>query len=101
MLVSWNTTNQCNMFCDHCYREAGARLEDELNTDQAKKLIREIKNAGFHIMIFSGGEPLMRPDIYELGTFIQLNPIVVWPYSVRANPCVRPPLVHAYRWLCI
>jgi putative heme d1 biosynthesis radical SAM protein NirJ2 len=69
MLVSWNTTNQCNMFCDHCYREAGARLEDELNTDQAKKLIREIKKAGFHIMIFSGGEPLMRPDIYELGAY--------------------------------
>lgn len=69
MLVSWNTTNQCNMFCDHCYREAGARLEDELDTDQAKKLIREIKKAGFHIMIFSGGEPLMRPDIYELGTY--------------------------------
>jgi len=57
------------MFCDHCYREAGARLEDELNTDQAKKLIREIKKAGFHIMIFSGGEPLMRPDIYELGAY--------------------------------
>jgi putative heme d1 biosynthesis radical SAM protein NirJ2 len=69
MLVSWNTTNQCNMFCDHCYREAGTRLEDELNTDQAKKLIREIKKAGFHIMIFSGGEPLMRPDIYELGAY--------------------------------
>ncbi|HBQ27464.1 MAG TPA: putative heme d1 biosynthesis radical SAM protein NirJ2 [Syntrophomonas sp.] len=69
MLVSWNTTNQCNMFCDHCYREAGARLAEELDTDQAKKLIREIKKAGFHIMIFSGGEPLMRPDIYELGTY--------------------------------
>lgn len=69
MLVSWNTTNQCNMFCDHCYREAGARLEDELDTDQAKKLIREIKKAGFRIMIFSGGEPLMRPDIYELGVY--------------------------------
>ncbi len=69
MLVSWNTTNQCNMFCDHCYREAGVRLEDELDTNQAKKLIREIKKAGFHIMIFSGGEPLMRPEIYELGAY--------------------------------
>jgi putative heme d1 biosynthesis radical SAM protein NirJ2 len=69
MLVSWNTTNQCNMFCDHCYREAGARLAEELNTEQAKKLIREIKKAGFRIMIFSGGEPLMRQDIYELGHY--------------------------------
>ncbi len=69
MLVSWNTTNQCNMFCDHCYRDAGARLEDELSTEQAKKLIEEIKKAGFRIMIFSGGEPLMRPDIFELGQY--------------------------------
>ncbi|NLB88934.1 MAG: putative heme d1 biosynthesis radical SAM protein NirJ2 [Syntrophomonadaceae bacterium] len=69
MLVSWNSTNQCNMYCDHCYRDAGAKLSDELTTDQAKKLITEIKKAGFHIMIFSGGESLMREDIYELGAF--------------------------------
>ena len=57
------------MFCDHCYRDAGATLADELTTDQAKKLIREIKKAGFKIMIFSGGEPLLRSDIYELGNY--------------------------------
>ena len=69
MLVSWNTTNQCNMFCDHCYRDAGVKLEDELSTAEARNLIRQIKAAGFKIMIFSGGEPLMRPDIYELAAF--------------------------------
>jgi putative heme d1 biosynthesis radical SAM protein NirJ2 len=57
------------MLCDHCYRDAGMKSEDELSTDEAKQLIRDIKKAGFHIMIFSGGEPLMRSDIYELGTF--------------------------------
>jgi len=57
------------MFCDHCYRDAGTKSADELSTSQAKKLIQEIKKAGFQIMIFSGGEPLMRPDIYELGAF--------------------------------
>jgi putative heme d1 biosynthesis radical SAM protein NirJ2 len=57
------------MFCDHCYRDAGAKLSDELSTREAKKMIREIKKAGFKIMIFSGGEPVMRPDIYELGQF--------------------------------
>ncbi|NLV17060.1 MAG: putative heme d1 biosynthesis radical SAM protein NirJ2 [Syntrophomonadaceae bacterium] len=66
MLVSWNTTNQCNMFCDHCYREAGARLEEELTTRQGKTLLDQIKEAGFRLMIMSGGEPLMRPDIFEL-----------------------------------
>lgn len=69
MLVSWNTTNQCNMFCDHCYRDAGTKSADELSTSEAQQLIRDIKKAGFQIMIFSGGEPLMRPDIYELGAY--------------------------------
>ncbi len=66
MIISWNTTNQCNMFCDHCYREAGAMAEEELNTAEGKALLDEIKKAGFKIMIFSGGEPFMRPDIFEL-----------------------------------
>ncbi len=54
------------MLCDHCYREAGAQLEDELSTEQGKALIDQIKAAGFRLMILSGGEPLMRPDIFEL-----------------------------------
>lgn len=79
MLVSWNTTNQCNMFCDHCYRDAGAKAADELNTAEARQLIEEIKKAGFKIMIFSGGEPLLRPDIYELGSYARqqgLRPVL-------------------------
>ncbi|MQL51013.1 putative heme d1 biosynthesis radical SAM protein NirJ2 [Desulfofundulus thermobenzoicus] len=66
MLVSWNTTNACNLACAHCYRDAGARAEDELSSVEAAALIDEIARAGFKIMIFSGGEPLLRPDIYEL-----------------------------------
>lgn len=79
MLVSWNTTNQCNMFCDHCYRDAGARLGDELNTGEGKRLIEQIREAGFRIMIFSGGEPLMRPDLFELGDYARsqgLRPVL-------------------------
>ena len=66
MLVSWNTTNACNLYCKHCYRDSGSRAERELDTVEGKKLIDEIAGAGFKIMIFSGGEPLMRDDIYEL-----------------------------------
>lgn len=65
-IMSWNTTNDCNLFCAHCYRESGEKAQGELTTEQGKKLIEEIARAGFHIMIFSGGEPLRRPDIYEL-----------------------------------
>ena len=66
MIVSWNTTNACNMYCAHCYRDAGCKAEEELSTEEAKKLLEEIARAGFKIMIFSGGEPLTRPDILEL-----------------------------------
>ncbi len=66
MLVSWNTTNACNLYCKHCYRDSGARARDELNTAEGIALINEIAAAGFKIMIFSGGEPLMRHDIYHL-----------------------------------
>lgn len=66
MIVSWNTTNACNMYCDHCYRDAGCKADEELSTVEAKTLLDQIAKAGFKIMIFSGGEPLMRPDILEL-----------------------------------
>ncbi|WP_238881679.1 putative heme d1 biosynthesis radical SAM protein NirJ2 [Clostridium sp. YIM B02551] len=79
MIVSWNSTNKCNMYCKHCYRDAGMQAEQELSTLEAKELINEIAKAGFKIMIFSGGEPLMRPDIYELVNYaskLGLRPVL-------------------------
>ena len=67
MIVSWMTTNRCNLTCKHCYQDASPdACADELTTDEARTLIDQIARAGFKVMIFSGGEPLMRPDIYEL-----------------------------------
>jgi putative heme d1 biosynthesis radical SAM protein NirJ2 len=60
------TTNECNLTCKHCYQDADVAQERELTTDEGKKMISEIARAGFKIMIFSGGEPLLRPDIFEL-----------------------------------
>lgn len=79
MIISWNTTNKCNMYCKHCYRDSGREAEKELNTEEAKALMDEIVKAGFKIMIFSGGEPLMREDIYELIKYaseIGLRPVL-------------------------
>jgi len=78
MIVSWNVTNACNMYCNHCYREAGCKAEEELSTQEAKRLLEQIAQANFKIMIFSGGEPLMRPDIVELvayATKLGLRPV--------------------------
>lgn len=66
MIISWNTTRACNLSCVHCYRDAGAVAAGELTTAEGKKLLDEIARAGFKIMVFSGGEPLIRPDIGEL-----------------------------------
>jgi AdoMet-dependent heme synthase len=79
MIISWNSTNQCNMYCDHCYRDSGVKASDELNTEEAKSLLDEIAKAGFKIMIFSGGEPLMRTDIVELSAYaasLGLRPVM-------------------------
>lgn len=66
MIISWNTTQACNISCVHCYRDAGRQGAAELTTGEGKKLLAQIAAAGFRIMILSGGEPLLRPDIYEL-----------------------------------
>ena len=66
MIISWNTTNLCNLKCSHCYRDAGKPVPGELTTSEAKIMLEQISEAGFRIMIFSGGEPLLRKDIFEL-----------------------------------
>ncbi len=65
MIASWNVTNRCNLFCEHCYRDAGEGAKDELDTDEGKALLDELAKAGFRLMVFSGGEPFMRKDILE------------------------------------
>ena len=66
MIVSWMTTNKCNLKCEHCDPDAAERDSRELTTAEGKAMIEQIARAGFKIMIFSGGEPLMRDDIFEL-----------------------------------
>lgn len=60
------TTNKCNLKCAHCYQDADDATDRELSTEEARAMIDGIARAGFRVMIFSGGEPLMRPDIYDL-----------------------------------
>ncbi|MBF0618534.1 MAG: radical SAM protein [Candidatus Omnitrophica bacterium] len=66
MIISWNITKECQLKCRHCYRDAGAKQKGELTPAEGKELIEEIAKAGFKILIISGGEPLMRHDVYDL-----------------------------------
>ena len=69
MLISWNTTRECNLRCRHCYRDAGAQEARELTTKEGYALLEEIAISGFNIIIFSGGEPLLREDIFDLTSY--------------------------------
>src|SRR4051794_10932404 len=67
-LVFWETTVGCNLACSHCRRlEVSRELsKQDLTTAQSKQLIRSLPETGKPILVFSGGEPLMRPDVFEL-----------------------------------
>lgn len=67
-IVFWETTGACNLRCVHCRREWSKAPPNELTTEEVKtRLIDAVADAQWHsILVFSGGEPLMRPDLYEL-----------------------------------
>ena len=67
--VVWDVTYACNLKCKHCYATAGKLWKDELTTEQAKHAIDIFDKAGVTILAFSGGEPLVRPDILELTNY--------------------------------
>jgi AdoMet-dependent heme synthase len=69
-LVFWESTAGCNLECVHCRRLEVSRELSRKDMDhaQAMAFIESIPRAGRPIVVFSGGEPLMRPDIFELAT---------------------------------
>ncbi len=67
--VVWDITNACNLKCKHCYSTSGKKGENELSTSDAKKAIDIMAKAGVTILAFSGGEPLVRQDIFELAKY--------------------------------
>ena len=69
-VVVWNMTRACNLKCIHCYAHAVARSrEKELTTEQAKSMIDDLAQFGVPVLLFSGGEPLVRPDLVELARY--------------------------------
>ena len=67
MLVIWEVTQACDLACVHCRASAQSeRSEGELSTEQGYRLLDEIRSFGNPLMVFTGGDPLKRPDLYEL-----------------------------------
>jgi len=67
-LLFWETTTGCNLACIHCRRlDVSLELSKlDLTTEQATAMIRSLPETGKPILVFSGGEPLMRPDVFDL-----------------------------------
>jgi len=79
-IVVWNCTRRCNLRCIHCYASA---VEDDssedLTTKQAKSFIKDLSDFEVPVLLFSGGEPTIREDLFELARFAKelgMRPVI-------------------------
>lgn len=71
-VVVWNSTKTCNLKCCHCYMNSDSqKYQNELTTNEAKKFIDDLAEFKVPVLLFSGGEPLIRPDFFELAEYAQ------------------------------
>jgi radical SAM protein with 4Fe4S-binding SPASM domain len=69
-IVVWNTTRTCNLSCIHCYADScNKRYPNELSRSEAKKMLGDLARFKVPVLLFSGGEPLLRKDIFQLNSF--------------------------------
>jgi len=90
-IAIWNFTNRCNLACRHCYSYADPNQEDFLSTDFILAQIPRLKAGGIKFVIFSGGEPLIRKDIFQIAeamrnegivTYLSTNGLYITPKNV-------------------
>lgn len=66
-VVAWNYTRTCNLKCKHCYSSSESKVyENELTTEEALKFIDDLADFKTPVILFSGGEPLIRQDFFTL-----------------------------------
>ncbi len=69
-IVAWEITRSCNLFCAHCRSSStSGTYENELSTEECWRLIDEIVEMGRPVIILSGGEPLLRGDIFQIAGY--------------------------------
>ncbi|SDF18575.1 putative heme d1 biosynthesis radical SAM protein NirJ1 [Sporomusa acidovorans] len=69
-VVVWNSTRTCNLKCRHCYMDSDSqKYQGELSTSEAKKFIDDLAEFKVPVLLFSGGEPLIRADFFELAAY--------------------------------
>lgn len=69
-VVVWNCSRRCNLNCIHCYSDSrNQAYSGELSTSEAREMIDDLVAYGAPVLLFSGGEPLMREDLFELARY--------------------------------
>jgi heme b synthase len=69
-MIAWEVTRSCNLNCVHCRAAASCGpYSGELSTEKCFKLIDEIASVSSPVIILTGGEPLLRPDIFEIASY--------------------------------
>src|ERR1041384_300995 len=98
-LLFWESTVGCNLECIHCRRleVASEFSKGDLTTQQAKDFIATLPETGNPILVFSGGEPLKRPDIFELAAFAKSIglPTALATNGTLVNPLIADQIVEA------
>ncbi|MCK6512228.1 radical SAM protein [Myxococcota bacterium] len=65
-ILIWNLTNLCNLFCEHCYANAHTQKETELSLEEIDAILPHLWRQGIRFIIVSGGEPLVRKDLFAI-----------------------------------
>ena len=66
-VVIWNLVRRCNLTCRHCYSiSADKPFPGELSTAEVFSVMEDLRSFGVRVLILSGGEPLLRPDIFDI-----------------------------------
>ena len=90
LLVVWNFTNQCNLECKHCYQDASRAMADELSLSERRRVVDELVANDVPMLSFSGGEPLISADFWEVADYANRQGIHV---SVATNGTLISPEV--------
>ena len=70
-VVIWNLARRCNLTCRHCYSSSADRdFPGELSSAQIFAVMDDLRAFGVPVLILSGGEPLLRPDIYDIAKLL-------------------------------
>ncbi|HIQ49078.1 MAG TPA: radical SAM protein [Aquifex aeolicus] len=71
VILIWNLTNRCNLYCKHCYSWANQDKSQELSINEIESISKELVKNNVKFAILSGGEPLLREDIYEISQILR------------------------------